>query len=121
MPNQIVDLWALVGGFTVIFIFIIYALVTRYKETHAHGIVVPQYEPPRGLPPVALSQIMDGSIEMRDIIAEIIDLSIKGYIRIEHRDSTLVLYRQTGSLPISDFEFKFLDKLFSGMEGMVFD
>src|SRR3989338_5420914 len=76
-----------------IFVVIIYNIIARRHEFRAHGVIIPEYEPPRGLPPIALSQVLDGKIELRDIVAEIIDLSVKGYIEIKKDNDTIVFYR----------------------------
>lgn len=104
----------------IIVIYTVYLFVL-YRKENKPGIVVPVYSPPHNLPPVALSQVMDGRIEMRDIVAEIIDLANKGYIRIENNENSIIFYRELGEGLLSNFETKFLDKLFSGIQGVTLE
>lgn len=75
---------------------------------------IPIYEPPDNLPPVALSVMLDGRVETRDIVAEIIDLTIKGFITIQKSENQLLFSRN--NIPTNNlrgFEIKILDTLFN--------
>jgi uncharacterized protein (TIGR04222 family) len=45
-----------------------------------------QYEPPQGLTPAEAGTLLDNSADMRDITATLVDLAVRGYLRIEERD-----------------------------------
>ncbi len=47
------------------------------------GVRVVQYEPPDGLSPAEMGTLMDQRADLRDITATIIDLAVRGYLRIE--------------------------------------
>jgi uncharacterized membrane protein len=52
--------------------------------------VVTMYEPPSGITPAEAGTLVDGNVSGRDITATLVDLAIKGYIRIIERDETLL-------------------------------
>lgn len=47
--------------------------------------VVVQYEPPAGLTPAEAGTLIDESADMRDITATVVDLAVRGHLRIEER------------------------------------
>ncbi len=51
------------------------------------GSVVVRYEPPEGLGPAEAGTLIDEKLDMRDISATIIDLAVRGYIKIEEISS----------------------------------
>lgn len=58
-----------------------------------HEAIVPGYEPPNGLRPAELGLLLDESADTKDVTATIIDLAVRGYLRIEEvgqRDWNLV-------------------------------
>ena len=52
--------------------------------------VVVQYEPPKSLTPAEAGTLMDESADMRDITATVVDLAVRGYLRIEERDEEVL-------------------------------
>ena len=42
-----------------------------------------QYEPPGGYRPAELGTLIDEKVDLRDIVATVIDLGVRGYLRIE--------------------------------------
>jgi uncharacterized membrane protein YgcG len=57
----------------------------RGKDPRPLPITV-QYEPPRGLTPSEAGTLLDNSADMRDVTATLVDLAVRGYVRIEERD-----------------------------------
>ncbi|HSG82628.1 MAG TPA: DUF2207 domain-containing protein, partial [Gemmatimonadota bacterium] len=45
--------------------------------------VMPQYETPQGMSPAEVGTLMDFTVDPRDLSATIIDLAVRGYLRIE--------------------------------------
>ncbi len=45
--------------------------------------VMVQYEPPGGYRPAELGTLIDEKVDLRDIVATVIDLGVRGYLRIE--------------------------------------
>src|SRR3970040_1294152 len=53
-------------------------------------VTVP-YEPPAGLTPAEAGTLMDESVDMRDITATMVDLAVRGYLKIEEREEEAFL------------------------------
>lgn len=54
------------------------------KDPEALPVAV-QYEPPEGMTPGEAGALIDGRVDMRDITATLVDLAVKGHLRIEER------------------------------------
>jgi Predicted membrane protein (DUF2207) len=54
--------------------------------------VAPQYEPPKGMPPAEAGTLLDDSIHPRDITCTIVDLAVRGYIKIEEKIDTFLVF-----------------------------
>jgi len=50
-----------------------------------------QYEPPTGMTPAEAGTLMDNSADMRDITATLVDLAVRGYLRIEEHQNPKLL------------------------------
>jgi len=54
--------------------------------------VAPQYEPPKGLCPAEAGTLLDDTIHPRDITCTIVDLAVRGYIKLEEKVDTFILF-----------------------------
>jgi hypothetical protein len=54
--------------------------------------VAPQYEPPPGMCPAEAGTLLDDTIHPRDITCTIVDLAVRGYIKIEEKVDTFLLF-----------------------------
>jgi len=54
--------------------------------------VAPQYEPPKGMSPAEAGTMLDDSIHPRDITSTIVDLAVRGYIKIEEKVDTFLVF-----------------------------
>ena len=52
----------------------------------ARRSIAPQYEPPQGLTPAEIGTLIDNRPDMRDITASMVDLAVRGFMRIEERE-----------------------------------
>lgn len=50
--------------------------------------IAPQYEPPPGLTPAEIGTLIDNRPDMRDITASMVDLAVRGFLRIEEREKS---------------------------------
>lgn len=84
-----------------------------------------QYEPPPGLTPAEAGTLTDESADMRDITATIVDLAVRGHLRIEEReesklfglvkDQEFVFHRTTPKAPgqpLQRYETEVLEGIF---------
>jgi len=55
--------------------------------------VAPMYEPPPGLSPAESGTLIDDTVHPRDITSTIVDLAVRGYLKIEETvDTTLLIF-----------------------------
>lgn len=54
--------------------------------------VAAQYEPPKGLTPAEAGTLIGDTIHPRDITSTIVDLAVRGYIKIEEKVDTFLLF-----------------------------
>jgi uncharacterized membrane protein YgcG len=54
--------------------------------------VAPQYEPPKGMSPAEAGTLIDDTIHPRDITSTIVDLAVRGYIKIEEKFDTFLVF-----------------------------
>jgi uncharacterized membrane protein YgcG len=60
--------------------------------------VAPMYEPPPGISPAEAGTLVDDSIHPRDITSTIVDLAVRGYIKIEETADPGLLFTHTDYL-----------------------
>ena len=84
-----------------------------------------QYEPPGGLTPAEAGTLMDGSADMRDITATLVDLAVRGHLKIEEREDSRLLgllkrrdyvfhrLKPEGASPLATHETRVLDGIFA--------
>ena len=63
----------------------------RGRDLPGRGTIVVQYEPPDGLTPVEVGTLIDERVDMRDVSATIIDLAVRGYLKIEEIENESVV------------------------------
>jgi hypothetical protein len=54
--------------------------------------VAPMYEPPPGISPAEAGTLLDDRIHPRDITSTIVDLAVRGYLKIEETDEKGILF-----------------------------
>jgi hypothetical protein len=86
-----------------IFLIPILSFVVMYQLWRTRGrdpsrmAISPQYEPPEDLTPAEIGTLIDNSPDLRDITASIVDLAVRGYLKIEERESTGLVAWLSGS------------------------
>jgi uncharacterized membrane protein len=68
---------------------------SRGRDPKGTGIIVPQYDAPDGLKPAEVGTIIDFKLDNGDITATIIDLAIRGYIKIIESKQEKLLRKDT--------------------------
>ena len=68
------------------FFFMYWLWYTRGRDPRRLPIA-PRYEPPKGLTPAEVGTLMDNYPDLRDITATLVDLAVRGYLRIEERET----------------------------------
>ena len=54
--------------------------------------VAPMYEPPAGISPAEAGTLLNDSIHPRDITSTMVDLAVRGYIKIEETAEKVLLF-----------------------------
>lgn len=54
--------------------------------------VAPMYEPPKGMTPAEVGTLVDDSIDPRDITCTVVDLAVRGYLKIEETQERHLIF-----------------------------
>jgi len=69
----------------IVFALMYWVWSTRGRDPQLRPIA-PQYAPPEGLTPAEVGTLADNSADMRDVTATIVDLAVRGFLKIEEKD-----------------------------------
>ncbi len=107
------NIWQLVGvGVGLVLSAITFRQWWRYgKDYKGRGVIVPAYEPPEDLTPAEVGLLRDYTVDGRDLSATIIDLAVRGYIKIyDDQKKTLGLF------PRHEFSLELINDKLSGLK-----
>ena len=87
--------------------------------------VAPMYEPPDGLTPAEVGTLVDDTVHPRDITSTVVDLAVKGYLRIEQVEEKGFIFTSKDYLfhllkpretwkSLADHERLLLEKIYAG-------
>ena len=76
--------------FTLVVMFTLWYSVGRDPDPGVS--VAPQYEPPKGICPAEAGTLIDDTIHPRDITSTIVDLAVRGYIKLEEKADTFLVF-----------------------------
>jgi uncharacterized protein (TIGR04222 family) len=120
--GELINLWALVGAIGLSLVALGRRLITWWQDRarRRDQIIVPQYEPPKGFTPAHMSILESPQADVADVTATLIDLAVRGFIKIEQIRSKRwyrsANYRLTKLTPaqgsLAPFESKLLNALF---------
>ncbi len=68
-------------------VFLVMLWIRRLKGSLPPVAVVTEYEPPSGLTPAEAGTLLTDRVEPRDITATLVDLAVRGYVKIEEDNS----------------------------------
>jgi uncharacterized protein (TIGR04222 family) len=114
-----------VGGATAVLALGLGWIVWRWwaagRDPGGPDTIVPEYEPPERTRPAEVGLIVDESADTKDLTATIVDLAVRGYLRIEEipagglfsrKDWTLVKLREIDDA-LAPYERRLFDGLFA--------
>jgi uncharacterized membrane protein len=97
-PGSLTKFFWFLGGNPIVFL----PLVTlagmftlwwyKGRDPDAGISVAPMYEPPAGISPAEAGTLLDDSIHPRDITSTIVDLAVRGYIKIEETSEKTLIF-----------------------------
>jgi uncharacterized membrane protein len=97
-------------GFTlpiITFCILYYLWFTRGKDPKTNkDTIMPRYKPPEGMTPGELGTLIDENVDMRDITSTIVDLAVRGYLKIQESKEKKLLFESTEYtfVKLKDFE-----------------
>lgn len=62
------------------------------RDPDAGMSIAPMYEPPAGISPAEAGTLLDDSIHPRDVTSTMVDLAVRGYIKIEETAEKVLLF-----------------------------
>ncbi len=102
-----------------VFIFFYYLWHKKGRDARGRGTIVAQFDAPVGLSPMAVGTLYDEKADNKDFSANIINLAVKGYLKIVQTEQGLIFKRPDYALlalsstqPITKSERSILDAIF---------
>ena len=93
-----------------------WSLVRRDPDA---GIIIPQYEPPRGYSPASTRYIMKMAYDKAAFSAAIINLAVKGYLAIDNTADEYTLTKAVSDAPLAPGEQVLFASLFKNKDKLV--
>jgi hypothetical protein len=96
-PSALTKFFWFIGGNPILFLPLVTSVAMfalwwlKGRDPDPGMSVAPMYEPPAGISPAEAGTLLDDTIHPRDITSTIVDLAVRGYIKIEETaEKTLV-------------------------------
>jgi hypothetical protein len=116
------DNWFFALPFLTLFL-ISYVWYSMGRDPDGNGVLAVRYEPPADITPAEAGTLIDESADILDITSTVIDLAVRGFLKIEETESTkfiffsdrdykLVKIREPGEGELKAHEHKVLSGLF---------
>jgi uncharacterized membrane protein YgcG len=97
-PSSITKLFWFLGGNPIVFLPLVTLTVMfllwwyKGRDPDPGMSVAPMYEPPAGISPAEAGTLLDDRIHPRDITSTMVDLAVRGYIKIEETAEKILLF-----------------------------
>jgi uncharacterized membrane protein YgcG len=99
-PGALTKLFWFLGSNPIVFLPLLTLAVmfglwhTVGKDPEPGMSVAPMYEPPKGLTPAEVGTLIDDSTDPRDVTSTIVDLAVRGYVKIEEKVDTFLVFKK---------------------------
>lgn len=109
-----------------LFIFLYWLWWNKGRDIGGREVIQVQYEPPEDMTPLEAGTLIDEKTDTRDIVAEIIDLARRGYIKIIETEEERFLFGKKrdyifekikdfdSHIQSKDYDLKILNAIFEG-------
>lgn len=109
-----------------LFAFLYWLWRNKGRDIGERGVIQVQYEPPQDMTPLEAGTLIDEKTDTRDIVAEIIDLARRGYIKIIETEEERFLFGKKrdyiferikdfdSELQSKDYDLKIVNAIFEG-------
>ena len=97
-PSALAKFFWFIGGNPVVFLPLVTLAVMfplwwyKGRDPDPGVSVAPMYEPPFGISPAEAGTLLDDTIHPRDITSTVVDLAVRGYIKIEETSEKVLLF-----------------------------
>ncbi|MEA3249739.1 MAG: DUF2207 domain-containing protein [Patescibacteria group bacterium] len=88
------------------FIYLLRKWMRVGRDPEGSGALVARYSPPEGLTPAEVGVLIDEKAHMKDISATIVDLAVRGYIRINDEKSGGLSFRKNFGFKLLRLQYK---------------
>src|SRR5438067_1893129 len=130
-PSDLTRAWWFIAGNPIIFLpllsfAVMFAIWSRWGKDPDPGMAVaPMYNPPRNMTPAEVGTLIDDTVNPRDITAILVDLAVRGYLKItEVEQAHLLMFKKKDYLfeslkepaewnQLAPFERTLLENLFA--------
>lgn len=119
------DNWAFSLPF-ITFFAMFYFWRTKGKDPEGRGVLAVKYEPPENLSPAEVGTLIDERVNIIDITSTVIDLAVRGYLKIEELKTTTFYFftnidyklirTEKSDEDLKSYEEQVLSGIFSGKE-----
>ena len=103
---------------------------TRGRDPEGRGVIAVKYEPPKNLTPAEAGTLVDESADILDITSTVIDLAVRGFLKIEEKETTafyfftnrdyrLVKTEKPEGSGLKPFEARVYSGIFKGEESVM--
>ncbi len=103
---------------------------TKGRDPDPGVSVAPMYEPPKDLSPAEAGTLVDDSVDPRDITSTLVDLAVRGYLKIEDKSEKILIFNRHDYLfhslknrgdwnKLASHERTLLEHMFAGGEDAV--
>lgn len=116
--NILTYLFLLIPFIAFIILFILWFL--KGRDPKGKGTIIPFYSPPDNLTPIELGTLVDEKADIKDISSVIIDLAVRGYLKIREIEKKAVLGIFKGNPDYELIQLK-RSEFLPGLEKKVFD
>ena len=79
----------------IVFVFMFWLWDKKGRDPKGKTTIVPQYEAPAGLTPTEVGTIVDEKADNQDVSAELINLAVKGYLKITRLEKKIIFFNVT--------------------------
>ena len=80
----------------IVLMVMFYLWYTRGRDPTGRGTVIPRYEPPDKMSPGVLGTVVDEKVDLKDLSASIIQLAVKGYLKIKEVEKEKFIGKKVG-------------------------
>jgi uncharacterized membrane protein len=96
-----------------ILIYFIFLYLKNGRDPKGRVTIVPEFSPPNNMRPAEMGTLIDEKADNTDISATLIDLAVRGYLKIEEKDKkfSLIKFKPAGA-DLNSYEEKLFNSIF---------